>query len=76
MFRRWLDTIDNFNKNTVHKIWFARQCPTVDKVFPAVSFDDSLPPICRINLFHLLKPLDFRYTKLNQNAALTKKKTN
>ncbi|KAL4118946.1 hypothetical protein QTP88_011824 [Uroleucon formosanum] len=75
--KSFLDTFDDFDKNAVrghvHKIWFARQIPTVDKIFQAVSSDDSLPSISRTNLFRLLKSLNFRYTKRSRNSALTEK---
>lgn len=75
--KSFMDIFDDFDKNAVrghvYKIWFARQIPTVDKIFQAVSADDSLPPISRINLFRLLKALDFRYTKRSRNSALTER---
>lgn len=68
-----LDTMDDFDKNAVRKIWFARQIPTIDKIFQAVSSNDSLPSISRTNLFRLLKSLNFRYTKWSRNSALTER---
>lgn len=45
--KSFLDAINDFDKITVrgyvHKVPLARQIPTVDKVFQAVSADDSLP---------------------------------
>lgn len=71
------DLFDEFAKNAVrrhvHSIWFRREIPTVDKIYQAVSADDSLPPISRTNLFHLLKDLDFRYSKRSRNSAMTEK---
>ncbi|XP_025191724.1 uncharacterized protein LOC112591976 [Melanaphis sacchari] len=75
--KSFLDTFDDFDKNAVrghvHKIWFTRQIPTVDKIHQSVSADINLPPISRTNLFRLLKALDFRYTKRSRNSALTEK---
>lgn len=71
------DSFDDFSKNAVrrhvHSIWFRRETPTVDKIYAAVSSDDSLPPISRTNLFRLLKDLDFRYCKRQRNSALMEK---
>jgi len=71
------DVFDEFSKNAVrrhvHTIWFRREIPTVDKIHQAVSADDSLPSISRTNLFHLLKDLDFRYSKRSRNGAMTEK---
>lgn len=68
---------DEFSKNAVrrhvHTIWFRREIPTVDKIHQDVSADDSLPSISRTNLFHLLKDLDFRYSKRSRNSAMTEK---
>ncbi|CAI6377542.1 unnamed protein product [Macrosiphum euphorbiae] len=57
----------------VHSIWFRREIPTIDKIHQAVSADDSLPTVSRTNLFHLLKDLDFRYSKQSRNSAMTEK---
>lgn len=75
--KSFLDTFNDFDKNAVrthvHRIWFRREIPTVDKIHQVVSADDSLPPISRTNLFRLLKALDFRYTKRSRNSALTER---
>jgi len=52
---------------------FRREIPTVDKIYQVVSADDILPPISRTNLFHLLKDLDFRYSKRSRNSAMIEK---
>lgn len=61
------ETFDDLARNTVrrhvHDICFRHEISTVDKIHQAVSNDESLPPISRTNLFHLLKELDFRYCK-------------
>ncbi|XP_025196242.1 uncharacterized protein LOC112595312 [Melanaphis sacchari] len=71
------DLFDEFDKSAVrrhvHSIWFRREIPTVDKIHQAVSADKSLPAISRTNLFHLLKDLDFRYSKRSKNSAMTEK---
>lgn len=71
------DLFDEFSKNAVrrhvHSIWFRCEIPTVDKIHQAVSADGSLPSISRTNLFHLLKDLDFRFSKRSRNSAMTEK---
>lgn len=71
------DLFDDFSKNAVrrhvHSIWFRREIPTIDKIYQAVSADDSLPKVSRTNLFHLLRDLDFRYSKRSRNSAMTEK---
>ncbi|XP_060855582.1 uncharacterized protein LOC132933290 [Metopolophium dirhodum] len=71
------DTFEEFERNVVrrhiHSFWFKREIPTVDKIFQAVSDDDSLPIISRTNHFRLLKEMDFKYSKRSRNSALTEK---
>lgn len=71
------DSFDDFQRNTVrehvHSIWFKREIPTLDKIHQVVSADGCLPPISRTNLFHLLKEMDFHYTKRGRNSALVEK---
>lgn len=71
------DTFDEFDRNVirrhVHSFWYKREISTIDKIHQVVSDDDSLPHISRTNLFHLLKLMEFRYTKRSRNSALTEK---
>lgn len=71
------DLFDDLQKSTirghVHSIWLLREIPTLDKIHQVVSADDSLPPISRTNLFHLLKEMDFHYSKRGRNSALVEK---
>jgi len=68
---------DEFARNQVrrhvHSFWYNREIPIVDKIYQAVSDDDSLPPISRTGLFRLLKDMGFRYSKRSGNGALTEK---
>lgn len=63
----------NMDRRHVHSFRFKREIPTVQKIYQVVSNDESLSPISRTNLFHLLKEMDFRYSKRSQNSALTGK---
>lgn len=69
---------DDFGRNGVrrhvHSIWFRNEIQTVNKIHQAVSTDNSLPSIARTNLFNLLKEMDFRYSKISRNSAMTEKK--
>ncbi|XP_003241398.1 uncharacterized protein LOC100568659 [Acyrthosiphon pisum] len=63
----------NLVRRHVHSFWYKREIPTVDKIYQAVSNDDSLPPISRTGLFRLLKDMGFKYSKRSGNGALTEK---
>lgn len=63
----------NLVRRHVHSFWFKHEIPTVDKIYQAVSNDDSLPPISRTGLFRLLKDMGFKYSKRSRNGALTEK---
>lgn len=56
-----LDKYDDLARNTVrkhvHNIWLRQENPTLDKIYSAVSSDDSLPQISRTNLHKLIKEL-------------------
>lgn len=55
------DKYDDFARNTVrkhvHNIWLRQENPTIDKIYSAVSSDESLPQISRTNLHKLIKEL-------------------
>lgn len=73
----YIDQFGDFERNAVrrhvHQIWFRHEIPTMNKIHQAVSTDKSLPVISRTNLYHLLKKMDFRYTKRSRNSAMTER---
>lgn len=72
-----IEKIDDFDENAIrqkiHEFWRHREIPTLDKMYVSINDDSSLPNISRSSLHLLLKDLNFVYTKIKRNSALTER---
>jgi transposase len=68
------EKIDDFDKNAirqkVHSFWRNHELPTLEKIVQSVNEDESLPTLKRTTMYHLLKELNFVYTKRQRNSIL------
>ena len=71
------DKIDDFDKNAIrqkiHGFWVRREIPTLRKILAEINDDNSLPNLKRTSLQIILKDLNFSYSKINRNSALTER---
>lgn len=70
-------TIDDLDRNAlrqkVHAFWLRKELPTVDKILQAVNDDPALPNFKRTTLYHIIKKLDFVFTKRKRCSVLTER---
>jgi len=71
------EKVDDFDKNEIrrkiHGFWFKREIPTIQKIIQEIKDDSDLPDLSRTSFQRLLKYMQFEYTKINSNNALTEK---
>ncbi|XP_060854700.1 uncharacterized protein LOC132932367 [Rhopalosiphum padi] len=70
--------INDFDKSEIrkkiHKFWFDRELPTLDKILKVINNEDStLPNFSRTSLYRLLKSMEFKYSKRGRNGTLLEK---
>ncbi|XP_008183387.1 uncharacterized protein LOC103309534 [Acyrthosiphon pisum] len=67
------EKVDDFERNAIRKkvndFLFRRQVPTLDKILISVNSDPTLNTYKRTNLYHLLRELNFTYSKRGRNSA-------
>ncbi|XP_060878988.1 uncharacterized protein LOC132951224 isoform X2 [Metopolophium dirhodum] len=72
-----IDKIDDFNKNAIrqkiHGFWLRNEIPTTKKIVQAINDDPDLPNLPSTSLRRVLKELNFEFTKINRNSALTER---
>lgn len=71
------DKIEDFDKNAIrqkiHNFWLRREIPTLSKMLIAINDDPTLPNLKRTSSQSILKDLNFSYTKICRNSALTER---
>lgn len=71
------DKIDDLDRTglrrTIHAIWLKRELPTIDRILFDVNGDPTLPNFKRTSLFHVIKKLDFVFTKRKRCSVLTER---
>lgn len=75
--KRILEDVDDFDRNAirrkVHEFFFRNELPTVDKVLKVVNDDPDLPTFKRTTFYHLLKKLNFTYSRRGRDSNLIDK---
>lgn len=71
------EDVDEFNRNAirkkVHEFFFKKELPTVNKVLKVVNDDPDLPTFKRTTFYHLLKELNFTYSRRGRDSTLIDK---
>lgn len=71
------EKVNELDKNAIrrkiHGFWHRKEFPTFEKVMASINDDPSLSNFSRSSLQLLLKDLNFVYTKIKRNNALTER---
>jgi len=71
------EKVNEFDKNAIrrkiHEFWHRKEFPTFEKIMTSINDDPSLSNFSRSSLQLLLKDLNFEYTKIKRNFALTER---
>ncbi|XP_025208931.1 uncharacterized protein LOC112604215 [Melanaphis sacchari] len=72
-----INKVEVFNKiairNKIHEFWLKREIPKFQKVLRIIKKDPDLPMVSQSSFHQLLKELNFKCTKKNQDRALTER---
>ncbi|CAI6365855.1 unnamed protein product [Macrosiphum euphorbiae] len=71
------EKVNEFDKNAIrrkiHEFWHRKEFPTFEKIMTSINDDPNLSNFSRSSLQLLLKDLNFEYTKIKRNFALTER---
>ncbi|XP_015380395.1 PREDICTED: uncharacterized protein LOC107174087 [Diuraphis noxia] len=71
------DKVNESDKNAIrrkiHEFWHRREIPTFEKIMASINNDPSLTNFSRSSFQLLLKDLNFVYTKIKRNNALSER---